>query len=48
VRPFGQRGRPEPEVGVIPPRPNLLVGDWVALLTYRLGFWADPRVVRRS
>ena len=42
----GQRGGPELETGVVPPRPGLLVGDWIALLAYRLGTWASPRVAR--
>ena len=32
---------------VLPLR-GLPVGDWIALLAYRLGIWAGPGVVRRS
>ena len=46
VRPSGRRGGPESEAGAVPPRPGLPVGDWIALLAYRLGTWAGPRVAR--
>ena len=45
-RPSG--GGPELEAGTVPPRPGLPVGDWIALLAYRLGIWAGPGVARRS
>jgi len=40
----GQRGGPESETGVVPPRLGLPVGDWIALLACRLGTWAGPGV----
>ena len=42
VRPFGRRGGPKLEASTIPPRPGLLVGDWIALLSCRLGILAGP------
>ena len=44
----GRRGGSESEAGAVPPRLGLPVGDWIALLDCRLGFWARPRVARRS
>ena len=48
MRPSGRRGGPESEAGAVPPRPGLLVGDWIVLLACHLGVWAGPRVARRS
>ena len=42
----GRRGGAGSEAGAIPPRLGLPVGDWIALLAYRLGTWAGPRVAR--
>ena len=36
------------KVGAIPPRPDLPVGDWIALLAYHSNTWAGPRVARLS
>ena len=33
------------KAGAVPPRPDLPVGDWIALLAYRSDTWASPRVV---
>ena len=43
----GRRGGPESEAGTVPPRPGLSLGDWIALLTCRLGIWAGPGVAQR-
>ena len=43
----GRRGGPESEAGIVPPRSNLPVGDWIALSACRLGFWADLGVACR-
>ena len=37
--PVGEVGRSQ-KAGAVPPRPNLPVGDWIALLAYRLDTWA--------
>jgi hypothetical protein len=42
----GQRGGPESETGAIPPRPGLLVEDWIAPLACCLGTWVGPGVAR--
>ena len=47
VRPSGRRGGPKSKAGVVPSRPGLPVGDWIALLACRLGIWASPGVARR-
>ena len=46
ARPSGRRDGLESEAGAVSPRPGLPVGDWIALLAYRLGTWAGPRVAR--
>ena len=38
----GRRGGPKSEAGVIPPRPGLLIRDWIVLLACRLGIWVGP------
>ena len=38
----GRRDGPESETSVFPPRPGLLVKDWIVLLACRLGTWAGP------
>ena len=38
----GRIGGPESEVGAVPPRLGLPVGDWIALLAYRSDTWAVP------
>ena len=48
VRLSDRRGGSESEADAVPPRPGLPVGDWIALLTCRLGIWASPEVARRS
>ena len=48
TRPFGRRDGPESEASAVPPWPGLPVGDWIALLAYRLGIWAGPGAVRCS
>ena len=39
--PIGEVGRSQKK-GAAPPRPDLLVDDWIALLAYCLDTWADP------
>ena len=36
--PVGEVGRSR-KAGVVPPRPDLPVGDWIALLAYRSDTW---------
>ena len=45
--PVGEVGRSR-KAGAVTPRPDLPVGDWIALLAYHLDSWAGPRVVHLS
>ena len=39
--PVGEMGWSR-KVGVVPPRPGLPIGDWIALLAYHSDTWAGP------